>query len=349
MRVLWLSPWLRPVARNYADSLRAIGADVMLVTSDLHPESDTARDYETLLVGRPVPTADWIRIPKAYQDARRFKPDVVVTEMLRDPRWRIFGSLAPRICLRHDDRPHDETHVRQWWIRSFDSWDARADATVVFSQYVAQSLRDMGQTNSPIYVAPLATDLDPAKMPAFVPANARKNFVLIGRQKPYKNHQVVFSAWSAHTDGPLWRGDELVLFGQGEIPQPLPAHTRWNQTDYRYTDIVEELASAKGSVLHYRSASQSGAQVVSMQLGVPTLVSTAGALPEYQPPGLSVTGVDDIDGLAKAFDTLADPSQVDLQSKIALDHYQSHFAPAVGAEHLLDIVERVVRASAVRE
>lgn len=308
----------------------------MLVTSDLHPESDRAREYETVLVGRPLPTKDWVNIPQAYRRARRLKPDVVLTEILRDPRWRIFGSLAPRICMIHDAHPHDETHVYRWWIRSFEPWNARADATIVFSRYVERCLRDMGWA-SPIYVAPLVTDVDPAHVPPFVPAEQRKNFVMVGRQKPYKNHAVVFDAWTAHTQGPHWRGDELVLFGEGEIPQRLPPHSRWNRDDFRYSDVVGELARAKGSVVYPRNASQSGVQVMSMQLGIPPLVSTAGALPEYQPPGLSVTGVDDVDGLARAFDALAEPEEAERQGRIAVNHYEAHFSPGVAADRLLEI------------
>lgn len=344
MRILWLSPWLRPIARVCTDSLRERGAEVMLVTSDLHPESDAARDYETVLGGRPVPTRDWLRLPQAYQKARRFKPDIVVTEALRDPRWRIFGGLAPRICMRHDARPHDDTHRPQWWMRSFDPWNARADATIVFSEYVARCMREMGQTRSPIHVVPLVTDVDPAAVPEFVGAAERRNFVQIGRQRPYKNHAVVFAAWEAHTNGPGWRGDELVLTGNGDIAHPLPAHTRWNRHDFRYADVVGELACAKGSVIHSRNASQSGVQVMSMQLGVPTLVSTAGALPEYQPPDLGITDVDDIDGLARTFDILADPAEAERQGRIALEHYRTHFAPSVAADRLLEVFGLVARA-----
>jgi glycosyltransferase involved in cell wall biosynthesis len=342
MRVLWLSPWLRPIARNCAESLIALGADVMLVTADLHPESDEARDYETVLLGRPVPTADWMNIAKTYRKAKQFKPDVVVTELLRDPRWRIFGSLAPRIRLMHDDKPHDETHAEPWWIRSFEPWDARADATIVFSDYVAERLRGRQEQGSPIYVAPLMTDLHPSKVPEFMPANQRKNFVLIGRQRPYKNHAIVFAAWKAHTQGSAYRGDELVLLGEGDISHALPPHTRWIRTDYKYSDVVDELARAKGSLVHARSASQSGVHVMSMQLGVPPLVSTAGALPEYQPPGLSVTGIDDVSGLSRAIDALADPAEVEVQSRIALDHYRNHYDAPLAAKRLLEIFDDVL-------
>lgn len=315
----------------------------MLITANLHYEAAQPLDYERFLVGRPVPTKDWIQIPKIYNEARRFKPDVVVTEMLRDPRWMIFGSLAPRISVRHDARPHDETHKRQWWIRSFDPWDARADGTIVFSEYVRRCMLEMGQNRSPIYLAPLLTDLYPALVPEFVPAERRRNFVLVGRQRPYKNHAVVFAAWEKHTAGPAYRGDELVLYGDGEIAVPLPPHSQWEARIFQYTELVDQYSMAKGSLVYSRSASQSGVQVASMQLGVAPIVSNAGGLPEYQPPGLSITGIDDVDGLAGTFDKLADPREAEREGRIALEHYASHYAPAVAAGRLVEIFEQVIR------
>jgi glycosyltransferase involved in cell wall biosynthesis len=342
MRVLWLSPWLRPLARVYAEQFLALGAEIMLVTAALHPESDSPREYEVELLGRPVPTAGWRPFFAAYSAARRFQADVVVTEFLRDPRWRAFAQLAPRIRLLHDATPHDPTHRAPWWNRAFfERWDAKAYATVVFSSYVAKSISAMTTGGQSVYLAPLTSDLETRLVPEFVAADKRRNFLLIGRQRPYKNHTVVFAAWDAHTQNSCWRGDELVLFGDGEISHPLPRHARWHRGSYRYGQVVTELAVSKGSIVHSRAASQSGVQVLSMQLGVPTLVSTAGALPEYQPPGLSVTGIDDIEGLALAIDTLADPAQVDVQAKIALKHYRTHYDAEVAARRLLEIFDDV--------
>jgi glycosyltransferase involved in cell wall biosynthesis len=342
MRILWLSPWLRPIARIHAENLEKLGAEVMLVTSNLHPESDQARPYETVLLGRPVPTTGWLPVLDTYRRAKSFKPDIVVTEMLRDPRWRMLASLGPRVRMVHDDKPHDETHSAPWWNRLFfDRWDADAVATVVMSDYVGDSLRAAGAATQ-IYVSPLISDLDAALVPDFVPAARRKNFTLMGRQRPYKNHAVVFDAWDAHTRSREWQGDELVVLGTGEVPCPLPAHTRWDRRPFEYRRIIGELARAKGSIVHCRSASQSGVQVLSMQLGVPTLVSTAGALPEYQPAGLSVTGVDDSAGLSHAMGVLADPREAESQGKVALEHFQKKYEPAVAAGRLLDIFSDVV-------
>lgn len=346
MRVLWLSPWLRPRARIFAECLQQSGVEVMLVTSDMHFESDARREYETILLGRPVPTADWIRGYSAYREAKRFRPDIVVTEMLRDPRWRAFGRLGPRVRIVHDDKPHDSTHVAPWWNRKFlqgSPWDVKAEATVVFCNYVADELRAMGAVKPPLYVATLTSDLDPELAPPLVAPDDRKNFLLIGRQRPYKNHGVVFAAWEAHTKGSAWRGDELVLFGDGEISMSLPPHTRWHRGSYKYCQMIAALAGAKGSFVHSRSASQSGVQLLSLSLGVPTLVSTAGGLPEYQPPGLSVTGIDDIEGLTSDIDALADPAELDRQSQAAIEHYRNNFTPAVASQRLASIFEDVLR------
>ena len=38
MRLLWVAPWGRPLARVYAQALRALGAEVLVVTSAQHYE-----------------------------------------------------------------------------------------------------------------------------------------------------------------------------------------------------------------------------------------------------------------------------------------------------------------------
>lgn len=341
MRILWLSPWLRPIARISAENLLALGAEVMLVTADLHPESEGERPFETLLLGRPVPTKDWFNIFQVYLKAKHFKPDVVVTELLRDPRWRVFSGLAPRVRLIHDDKPHDRTHRDPWWIRSFETWDSQADATVVFSEYVARQLSERGAPG-PIYRAPLVTDLDASIVPGIKPAEARQNFTILGRQRPYKNYEVVFPAWEAHTRGASWQGDQLVLIGDGDVPFPLPPQASWRRGNFRYADVVEVLARAKGSVVHCRDASQSGVQIVSMQLGVTPIASDVGALPEYQPPQAKPVGVNDVDGLRDMFDALADPAEAERQGRAAAAHYGATLQPQIAAQRLVQIFNHVV-------
>ncbi|MGV7255913.1 hypothetical protein B1987_08680 [Mycobacterium kansasii] len=342
LRALWLSPWMRPLARVQAEALRRRGVDVLLVTTDLHPESDAARDYELVLDPRVRTPATWPAFLAARRRVREYRPQVVFAELVRDPRWIMLAGRVPRIQLVHDDRPHDPVEHRPAYEHAvFDRWGARSAATITYSEYVAAAVtarRDVAGTR--VHVVPLTSDLAPALVPPLVRPEGRHDFVMIGRLHPYKNVEVVLHAWQRHVDGG-WRGDNLVLIGGPLGAAALPKHTRWLPGSYRYCDVVPTLAAAKGSVAHYRRASQSGVQVLSMQLGVMPIVSTAGALPEYQPPGCPPIDVDDVAGLAATFDALADPAVAARQGAVAARHYAQRFAVEHVADHLLEVITEV--------
>jgi glycosyltransferase involved in cell wall biosynthesis len=352
LRVLWLSPWMRPLARVQAEALRARGADVLLVTSDQHPESGPARDYELVLDPRFRTAATWSPTFAAWRRIREYRPHVVIAELVRDPRWIALAGRTPRIQLIHDDRAHDAAEQRKAHEHAvFDRWGARSAATVTYSHYVAAALgakvarRDTAGTV--VYTLPLTSDLDADLVPPRVGPERRRDFVMVGRLNPYKNIEVVLDAWQRHVRGGGWRGDDLVLIGAGAIQaSALPPHTRWRSGAYRYRDVVETLSAAKGSVAHYRRASQSGVQVLSMQLGVMPIVSTAGGLPEYQPTGLPPVAEDDVAGLTAAFDELADPYAAARLGAEASCHYAQRCSVERVADGLLDVLARTARRRA---
>lgn len=345
LRVLWLSPWMRPLARVQAEALNRRGADVMLVTSDLHPESGAPRDYELVLDPRFRTAATWPASFAAWHRVREFRPHVVIAELVRDPRWIALAGRAPRVQLVHDDQPHDPAEERPAYERAvFDRWGAHSAATVTYSDYVATAVatrRDV--SGSRLHVLPLTSDLDPKLLPPLVGPNGRRDFVMVGRLNPYKNLERVLEAWQQHVMGGGWRGDDLVFIGDGPLEgRTLPEHTRWLAGRYRYSDVVATMAAAKGSIAHYRRASQSGVQVLSMQLGVTPIVSTAGGLPEYQPRGCPAIGVDDVAGLAAAFDQLADPSLAALHGAAAARHYEQRCAVERVVDPLLGVLTEVL-------
>ena len=180
----------------------------------------------------------------------------------------------------------------------------RSAATVTESDYVASPVvtrRDVAGTD----VRGTTVQRPGPGVPPFVGPDERHDFVLVGRLGPYKNIDAALEAWQRHVDGERWRGDELVFIGDGPTIRTLPAYARWRPGSYRYADVVTTLAAAKGSVVHYRAASQSGVQLLAMQLGVMPIISSVGGLPEYQPPVFPPVGVDDVAGLTAAFDELS--------------------------------------------
>ena len=344
-RILWLSPWMRPLARVQAEALQRLGAEVLLVTSDQHPESDGPRDYELVLDPRFRTAATWPASAAALRRIRRYRPDVVITELVRDPRWIVLAGRAPRVQLIHDDRPHDSSERRPGYEHAvFDRWGARSAATITYSDYVANAVVGRRDVAGAVpQVIPLPSDLDAARVPPPAVADRRRDFVMIGRLNSYKNLDVVLRAWQRHVGGSRWRGDRLVLIGDGALDHVvLPEHTSWQSGSYRYSDVVAQLAAAKGSIAHYRRASQSGVQVLSMQLGVAPIVSPAGALPEYQPPEAPVVGVDDVAGLAVAFDRLADPTRAARLGAAAARYYADRFCVQRTAVRLLEVIADVL-------
>lgn len=337
MKILWLSPWMRPLARVHVEALQSLGHDVLLVTTDQHPESGPARDYEVVLDARVKRVSTWGPFFRALQRIRSFGPDVVVSELVRDPRWIAFGALGTRVHLVHDDRPHDASENRPFWERTlFDRWAHSSAATVTFSEYVADAVRSgrVPGAPSPVHVVPLTSDLGDATVPPLAPSSDRRDFVLLGRINSYKNIDVVLDAWRRHVGGTHWRGDNLVVIGKGTIDRPLPPHTIHRNRAFRYEDELSTISRAKASLVHYRRASQSGVQVLSMQLGVATVISDRGALPEFRAPGDPAISVDDIDSLVREFDRLSDPDVAFARGRAARTTYRERFRADVAGRNL---------------
>jgi glycosyltransferase involved in cell wall biosynthesis len=341
LRVVWLSPLMRPLARVQAEALRARGMDVLLVTTDRHPESDTRRDYEMVLDLSFHAASTWLA---AWRRIREHRPDVVIAERVRDPRWIALAGRTPRIQVVHDERRDEGSRRRRAYARAmFDRWGSRSAATVTYSNYAAIAVairRDVAGT--PVNVLPLCSDLDPALVPPFVGPDERHDFVVAGQLGSQKNIDVVLEAWQRHVDGGSWRGDELLLIGNGPLViRTLPAYVRWRPGNYRYADVVSTMAAAKGSVAHYRGASQSGVQMLSMHLGVMPIVSPVGGLPEYQPPVFPPIAVDNVAGLTAAFDELSDPLTATLRGAAAARHYADSFAVDHAVDGLWNVLTTV--------
>ena len=342
LKILWLSPWMRPLARVYAESLAELGAEVLLITSDRHPSSDSARRYELVLDPRPKRLSTWPQFTRALHKVRQFSPHVVVTEIVRDPRWMAFAPGIPRAELVHDDQPHDQDHSIPAWERIlFRGWSKRSDLKIAFSHYVAGAV---GASR----VVPLTSDVEESMVPQFVRAGDRRDFVIFGRMYSYKNLDVCMEAWDRHISGGGWRDDRLLLIGDGDWRGKLPKHTLWRRGQFQYPDVLPVLARAKASVVHYRQPSQSGVQVLSMQLGVTPIVSTEGALPELQPAQEEAIGIDDVEGLAMAFDALADPEQAARRGFACREHYLDHFSASISAKVLYAALSNAVDASQPR-
>ncbi|RSM84325.1 hypothetical protein DMH04_21790 [Kibdelosporangium aridum] len=339
MRVLWLSPWMRTLSRVHVEALQDAGHECLLITSDQHYEKMEPLEYERVLDPRPKDLRTLGPLMRTVREARAWQPSVVVVELVWDPRWLILARLAPMVHLVHDDAPHDETEQRPAWQRRlFSRFSNRATRVVAFSEYVAKQLP------YPASVVPLTSDVREKDLPPA--ATERRDFVLYGRMSPYKNVPISLKAWEKYLLSGQHKGDRLILLGDGPLDvseQDLPPRCEWRRERYSYSDVLPILGRAKGSVVHYRQASQSGVQLLSMQLGVTPIVSDSGGLPEFQPPGEPGIGVNDADGLAAAFAELSDPDVAIRRGAASRKHFEQTYGAALVVEKLADVLAQAAR------
>jgi glycosyltransferase involved in cell wall biosynthesis len=339
MKVLWLSPWMRTLSRVHVEALHEAGHECLLITSDQHYEKMSPQPYERVLDPRPKDMRTLGPLLRTVREVKSWQPSVVVVELVWDPRWLMLARLAPLVHVIHDDAPHDQTELRPAWQRAlFDRFSNRATRVVAFSDHVAKRLP------YPASVVPLTSDVREKDLPEQV--TERRDFVLYGRMSPYKNVPIALRAWEKHLLSGQHKGDRLILLGDGPLDvseQDLPPRCEWRRERYSYSDVLPILGRAKGSVVHYRNASQSGVQLLSMQLGVTPIVSDSGGLPEFQPPGEPGIGMDDVDGLAAAFGGLSDPDVALRRGDASRAHFQREFLASHVVERLADVLAQAAR------
>ncbi|MEV4311896.1 glycosyltransferase family 4 protein [Actinocrispum sp. NPDC049592] len=330
---------MRTLSRVHVEALQDAGHECLLITSDQHYEKTAPRPYERVLDPRPKDMRTVGPLLRTVREARRWRPHVVVVELVWDPRWTLFTRLAPSVHLIHDDQPHDETEVRPGWQRRlFARFSERATRVVAFSDHVAKRLP------YPASVVPLTSDVPETDLPE--PPIERHDFVLYGRMAPYKNVPVALRAWEQHLLSGQHKGDRLLLLGDGPLDvseQDLPPRCEWRRERYSYADVLPLLARAKASLVHYRLATQSGVQLLSMQLGVTPIVSDSGGLAEFQPPDEPGIGVDDVEGLAAVFGELADPDVAQRRGDASRKHFERKFSAAQAVDRLADVLAQAAR------
>jgi glycosyltransferase involved in cell wall biosynthesis len=193
----------------------------------------------------------------------------------------------------------------------------------------------------PVHVAPLPSEMPDDLVPPLVPADQRRDFMLVGRLRPYKNAPVVFDAWRAFKQGHPDNDDRLIVMGHGDVAAGLPLGVEQHLGRYTFAEAAPRVAAAKASVSFYSRGSQSGAQIWSMQLGCAALVSNAGGLPEYQIPDLPCPDPDDRDGLAGLFARLADPAEAFLLGRDSQQDYRDRDSASISAAALVEIFRTV--------
>jgi hypothetical protein len=204
------------------------------------------------------------------------------------------------------------------------------------------------RNSAQVHQVSLISDVRDEDVPTIRSATERRDFVVMGRMAPYRNVNHVLSTWAEHVRGSRYRADRLIIWGTGEwsrvkdfgISTVADDSVEWRSRVYRYDEIREgRFSGFKGSLSVDTEASQSGAQLLSAQLGVVPIVSNVGVLPEYQAPTLPLLGPSDLEGLVVVLDRVANPDEAAQPGQIAQNYYISKNPQRVAAKQLANVLE----------
>jgi hypothetical protein len=345
MNVALLAPWFRTLAHLHGAELVKSGHDVRVLTTDAHMQASYRLVEENVVPARLRSVAGARGAATLWRVSGAPRPDVAILDETWDPRFLAAARRADRVIVAvHDAVPHDNAQRKPGWQRRLMSRTRMTGAEFVcFGESVAAELALLDR---PVTQLPLTSELPDDAAPEPQPADARRDFVLLGRMHPYKNLDVVLAAWRRHVASSDYAGDRLVVWGTGAIPDIDDETVVVRREGFDLVGAARALGRFKASLSVYTAASQSGVQVLSMQCGVASIVSRRGALTATQPPELRDRAVepDDVAGLARELGRLADPVTAARDGSLSHVWYDARHAQGEVGRRLTALVDRPVDA-----
>ena len=281
----------------------------------------------------------------------RHRIDAVLCAMTHA--WTPFVASALRatgakvFVAAHDGALHEgeRSFLRQrliWWEL------ARADGVIALSEWVrGQLLARPGLSPERVRVAPLGgLGVRPSPAPRRHPGTAPFRLLFFGRILPYKNLGALLEAFRRlRAESPALR---LHVAGPGSLApyaealrglDGLTIANRWIDEP----DVEAVVGAADALVAPYREASQSAAVAMASHIGIPSVVTPVGALPEQVQDGATgvVAGAVDPESLALALRRLV--RDADLYHRCAAELHRRAALAAIGfAEAYVAVLSELV-------
>lgn len=273
------------------------------------------------LRGRIRDPAGLPQMARLWRQLRAFRPDVLHFQdaVAQDVRLLIVANVPPReyALTIHDVVRHPGDQVpRARTARVRKQLIANAGLIFVHSPVLREKLLDRERPSAPVVVVPHG--MEPVVAP---PLPHDPTLLFFGRIAHYKGVDTLLDAVER-----LWmdRPDvRLVIAGGGE----LPTHAALNdpRVAVRNDHIPEEeleglFAAARGVVLPYLEASQSGVGSRAKAYGRPLVVTDVGGLPDLVADGSGVVvAAGDAASLASGIRRVLAPGEGERMSAAALE------------------------------
>ena len=354
MRVLLACDWHLKYTISHALALHDAGASVsLLCRTHANEFGGSVEEHRSflreigcrgidvlLLPGRiSAPTAV-PRLVSLVRKIRRWRPDVVHAQDNHDPRLFALTRGYPTVFTIHDPVPHLgappvgalATAVRRLWLQT-------ADSVIVHGEELRDGLAGAIPPNR-VAVIPHGTSMSPEP---FAPPST-PTILFFGRLEAYKGARVLLAAmeivWGERPDV------HLLVAGQGPEARHFASLDRVElMTGYVPEEKVDTLLEcASLVVLPYVEGSQSGIGLRAIGRGIPTIVTSVGALAALAPDPSFVVPPNDAAPLAEALLAHVDDG---VEARAAVHrHASEEFSWGVTARKSLDVYSQVLRRGA---
>lgn len=299
IRVVWLSLWFGSLTSNYLRIIEGDDFECKLITSLNHLDPNRELFCNSYCIEFSKSRVFRIfELLKVVKEGFKTHPDLLIIDI--SPRapiliaQLILAIRFPVLVTVHDPIPHDDQH-RISGLSGLLSrlLLSRARGAITFSKYSSQLLKDDNWLK-PVFNLPLlpevATDGTEFK-------TERANFAMIGRWSYYKGFDIGLEIWQKFQE--FSDSNEILDLWLSGAPHltDLPEKVVVRSTDsFSWGDLMSALPFYRAVLMPYRSATQSGVQVLAWSLGVPCLVSSIDGFAQYQLPafpGISIHNLDE--------------------------------------------------------
>ena len=296
LRIAIVWPWFRTLGHLYGRELEKLGHEVMLITSKRHFAGGEYGQVREVLATQIGFWASIKSIIQARKQLKKFQPDIIVVEdVYSHPIWwavRLFG--IPLVGSIHDPVPHDLNHTRTG-LRKLVSTiqNMNMSGTIYYSHAAAREAHEYGiRTNQPAFVWPLISEMPDALV--HPSKGDRRGFAMIGRWSEYKGFDIGLDAWRALPDD-VRKQHHLEVWQRigSDTPPFVDDSLVWRSGGFEWDEIAEMLSRIKYVILPYRTASQSGVQVLAQQCGARVMYTDLPGLAEFHAEGdIAVPGTE---------------------------------------------------------
>jgi glycosyltransferase involved in cell wall biosynthesis len=308
------------VAVEHAIGLRGLGYRVCLMCTHRPPDrlgefGGNEREREIVIARAVQVGVDVVEIPVwepehalrdlalLWRTVREHRVGVLITHSHYDPRFLLLGLTRRNLLVIHDPQPHsgDEASAHAAGARAITRIaESSASCVMLHSALLVDQLR-VGLRGHPRLIAPHGCT--PADHPVLPPP--QPHCLMVGRMYSYKGADIGVAAFKVVERE---RSDcQMTVAGEGPIATALAQRPHSRNLTVKDGYVAEEslerlIRSASLVLLPYRDATQSGVGLKAIAMGIPCVVSAAGALPDLVPEGhrAMVVAPGSVDELAEA-------------------------------------------------